>query len=385
MNSKKTNIVIQAGWSLDKIENNYYIPQTHFVYLNYISLQFDDIVLMSSVQYKTINDESKILLEFKNIRIVELPYYKSFIDSIKYFTSFYKGIRQLKDYKIFYCRVPDPFSWLPGLFFKKSCTIHFVGDAFESIWSNQFTSLINKIIYTIAYLPDFILTALVCYKSRVFTNGKHISSRLNKIGIKATPVISSTLIESDFKLKKREKSNSINLLFIGYLSKHKGIKTIIELIELLESKHQNYRFNIIGDGVMRYSLEEFIKDKDIQRNVVIHGHINNRSTINSIIDESDYFIFPSKSEGSPRVILEVMARNLPVISTPVGSLPYCFKDNQEILYCNFDNADLFYKKIEWAQSNEIEIRRISENAFNKVKNNYTQAKFLSQIFNLYEA
>lgn len=381
MTKFQNNIVIQAGWSVDNVNGEYFIPQTHYVYLTYICSRYEEVVLISPTKSKFSNDANKVKIDFSNIRILELPYYKTFLGSIKHFFSFYKSIKSLPEYKRFYCRVPDPFSWLPKLLFGKNCIIHFVGDGFESIWSNQFTSTFKKVIHTFAYLPDFILTVFSCYRSKVYTNGNHIAKRLLKFGVKATPLISSTLLEDDFQLIQRNKSKTLNLLFLGYLSAHKGIKTILELIDILEQNKVDYHFNIIGDGVMKEFVLNYIIAKRIEDKVTLFGHLNDRVLINQIIDKSDLFVFPSNSEGSPRVILEVMARNLPVISTPVGSLPYCFHDQIHIIYADFNNPKSFYDKILWASENKDLVNTLSVNAYNKVKQNYTMNKFLSQIFN----
>jgi len=119
---------------------------------------------------------------------------------------------------------------------------------------------------------------------------------------------------------------------------------------------------------------------DLYEKINLYGHINDREFINQIIDNSDFFIFPSISEGSPRVILEVMARNLPVISTPVGSLPFVFNNRIDILFAEFNNAISFYNNLLWALNNYNEVNKVASNAFFKVKNNYTIDKFLNQIF-----
>lgn len=381
MTQYKNNIVILAGWSIDNINGVYFIPQTHFVYLMYICDKFDNVVLISSTQSKLTNDENKIKLQFTNIRIIELPHYGSFLGSVKYFHSFYKAIKSVKEYNKFYCRVPDPFSWMPRLLFKKNCIMHFVGNPIEGIWMNKESNILKKVILTLLYSPDLLLTILACYKSKVFTNGPQISSKLRKIGVDSQSVISSILTENDFVFCDKNLDSTINLLFVGYLREQKGLRTIIKLIESLESEEIDYRFDIIGDGVLMNSISEFVTNYKINTRVFLHGHINDRTLINKFIDSAHLFIFPSLTEGSPRVILEVMSRNLPVISTPVGSLPYCFVDEEDIVFCNFNDHIDFLNRVIWARNNYNQMLIFARNAYRKVKNQYTQEFFLSKIFN----
>ncbi|MEW5846121.1 MAG: glycosyltransferase family 4 protein [Bacteroidota bacterium] len=380
MITDSNNIVILASWSIDKVNNKYFIPHTHYIYLTYICRIYTEVVLISPTRITYLNDGNKTYLDFQNLKVIELPYFKSYIESIRYFFSFYSVIKSLKKYQKFYCRVPDPFSWLPSLFFNKKCILHFVGDPIDSILKDTSKNIFEKTILILLYIPDFILIILACRRSKVYTNGYHLSKRLSRFGIKANSLISSTLTKNDFSYTKKKQSQIINLIYLGYLRYPKGIQTILNLIILLEENKINFKFTIIGDGQMRNDIESFINKNNLSSKVKLLGHINDRCKINEIFDMSDFFIFPSKSEGSPRVILEAMSRMLPVISTPVGSLPYIFQDNNEILFAEFDNPLSFYNKIIWALDHPNEIEKIKLNAFLKVKNNYTMDKFLTQIF-----
>ncbi|WP_155486568.1 glycosyltransferase family 4 protein, partial [Vibrio campbellii] len=45
---------------------------------------------------------------------------------------------------------------------------------------------------------------------------------------------------------------------------------------------------------------------------------------------SDIFVFPSLSEGSPRVVVEAMAHGLPVIATDTGNTKYLLENDRGI-------------------------------------------------------
>ncbi len=43
---KKNSIVIFAGWSIDKIEDKYFIPKTHYTYVSFISSKYSEVVIL---------------------------------------------------------------------------------------------------------------------------------------------------------------------------------------------------------------------------------------------------------------------------------------------------------------------------------------------------
>ena len=91
-----------------------------------------------------------------------------------------------------------------------------------------------------------------------------------------------------------------------------------------------------------------------------------------------YFV-ASLSEGSPRVILEAMANGINVVSTPVGSLPYVFKDNEDIVFADFNDDKMFGEKMVELIENDEKAFLIRKNAFAKTSK-YKIENFLKEIF-----
>lgn len=70
-----------------RFENRYFLPHTHWVYLNEIVKYFDAVCLLSLVKINDhiIEEELLPIDGFKNVQVKELPFSNSYISSVKYF------------------------------------------------------------------------------------------------------------------------------------------------------------------------------------------------------------------------------------------------------------------------------------------------------------
>lgn len=384
-------IAILTAWNLIFNKNKYYIMNSHYYYLKYLSEKYKKIYLVATVKYENNNNNYKCIESIKNIEVIELPYAKSYKNSQKYIMKYYKAIKKISSkVDIFYSRVPDPFCWMPSLLFRKKTIMHFVGDAIETTKYNEKWNIIKKLIMIFGYIPDYILTLIAAKKSKVYTNGYHIANKLKNFNIKANPVISSTVSRDSlddeiiYQKRKNRKKIELKLIYLGYIRYSKGIKCLMELWKKMNNNKINFIFNVIGEGEMMNEVKEFIKNNHLENKIILYGHIDNREKINTILRESDLFIFPSLSEGSPRVVIEAMSLGVPVISTPVGALPFIFKDKEDIRYFYFNDVEKIINIIKEYMINKEIFYLQSVNAFEKVKNNYTLEKYLDAIFNIGE-
>ena len=108
-------------------------------------------------------------------------------------------------------------------------------------------------------------------------------------------------------------------LFLGRLATPKNPLFLIDLItKLISKKHTNFIINIVGDGVLREALEAGVKENGLSDYIKLNGFQNN---VSKFLTEAHCLIIPSLWEGMPVSIIEAGATKLPVISTPVGSIP----------------------------------------------------------------
>ena len=374
------SILIQA-WSVYKIQDHYYLPYTHWIYLNEIVNYYDEVCLLSPVNVNDISNAGLVPVDFKNVYVEALPYSNSYLTSIKFFYSYFSIYKKMKYFDVSYARYPIPFGWLQKFFLKGTKRIiHFVGDPIDAAITNPNFNFLKKVLLITFFMPEHLMYMWACKGAKVYTNGFHLAERLKKYGVNATPLISSTLNQNDFYFEANKILNpeSLKIVYVGYLRKAKGVETVLKAFHLLQNTYANAKLKIVGDGEFHNHLNQMVLKDEIQ-NVSFLGHIDDRNQLNEILRNNDIFCFASLSEGSPRVILEAMANGVNVVSTPVGSLPDIFNDNENIIFANFNDEKDFYEKINTLLNNKEKAFNIKFNAYNKIKN-FTIESFIKNIF-----
>ncbi|MDD2791239.1 MAG: glycosyltransferase family 4 protein [Sulfurimonas sp.] len=118
----------------------------------------------------------------------------------------------------------------------------------------------------------------------------------------------------DLDVKKNEK---FTFIAIGRLEIVKNHLLLLEIVNELKDKY-DFQLQIVGDGNLRNEIEDKIKKYNLEDKVKLLGL---RIDIPNLLNQSHCLVMPSLWEGLPIVILEAGASSLPVISTPVGSIP----------------------------------------------------------------
>jgi len=106
------------------------------------------------------------------------------------------------------------------------------------------------------------------------------------------------------------------ILFVGRLTPVKGVVEFMEATAGVLKEFPDAFFVIVGDGPLRKQVERFVNPR-MGRFFKWIPH----SEMFKVYALSDIFVLPSKSEGQPLTLLEAMASQLYVLSTPVGGIP----------------------------------------------------------------
>lgn len=156
-------------------------------------------------------------------------------------------------------------------------------------------------------------------------------------------VISNGVDFKEFDFGERSKTFTVfNFLFIGRISHEKSPHRLIECAQqLLEQNITNFKIHFVGDGILKEAILEDVKNRNLENHVTLHGF---QHDIKPFLAEAHCLVLPSLWEGMPVVIIEAAASKLPVIATPVGSIPDFLNDTNAYV-SELDNFDQSMKSV----------------------------------------
>jgi len=165
---------------------------------------------------------------------------------------------------------------------------------------------------------------------------------------------------------KENNDNIIRYLYLGRLSKHKGIITLLEAF--LKVRNDNVMLLIGGEGEQKTEVESYIKrDKRIRYLGFVSG--KNKK---DVLLKADVFILPSEwYEVSPLAIQEAYAFGLPVIASNIGSIPEHIIVNRTGWLFRKGDAEDLTEKIEYVSNNRDVLMDMSKACFNSALNSNT--------------
>lgn len=263
--------------------------------------------------------------------------------------------------------------------FKVKTIAHLHGGAFKNFWSNL--SPIRK-KYSFFFLTkiDFFIVLSVSWKESMIND---VKLDKNKIHIVHNPIEE----DFDFYFKNKEISikNENNILCIGVLDSQKGVFDIIEAGKLLLNKGLDIKFLLVGperEHNIYSKCNSMIKENNLERNIIITGPVYNEEKL-LLYENAKLLLLPSYFENLPLVIIEAACAGLPIISTPIGSIPDFFIDNESIYYIEMRNPKSIQEAVTQLLSKSEKRNVLAKNAKIVYEENFSIPKVINQLEEVY--
>jgi glycosyltransferase involved in cell wall biosynthesis len=123
-------------------------------------------------------------------------------------------------------------------------------------------------------------------------------------------------------IRKPKQRGPYQLVTVGSLAQlYKGTDVLIEAVARCVRAGLDVTAVIVGDGQYRHVLMANAMQAGMASRIRFLGQVTAGEPVRRILDGSDLFVLPSRTEGLPRAMIEAMARGLPCIGSAVGGIP----------------------------------------------------------------
>jgi glycosyltransferase involved in cell wall biosynthesis len=168
------------------------------------------------------------------------------------------------------------------------------------------------------------------------------------------------------------------ILFVGRLSKEKGILTLLKAIKGLDIE-----LKIVGEGPMREEYEKHVRNEKIT-NVIFEGYKSGEE-LKRLYKNSAFVIFPSEwYENAPMTILETSAYGKPIIGSNIGGIPEMIINEKTGLVFKPGDYNELREKIKNLLSNPSLIVQMGKDARKRAEEEYNAELHYKRLMEVYE-
>lgn len=145
----------------------------------------------------------------------------------------------------------------------------------------------------------------------------------------------------------------------------KGESVVLKAISILKQQGVVVNIQFAGDDWDNSSkaIYDFAEANGIREQVSCVGYLN-REQLERFLENADLFVLPTRAEGLPRVIIEAMAKGLPVITTPVSGNPELVSEH---LLVDYDDEVTLSERIKELIKDERLYESVSKENYERSK------------------
>ena len=331
----------------------YYLPRALSQFLLALAESFEKIYLMLPIR-RGVPKETNRFGETPKIEIVGSKvhlhrYIQNYIWSFGNVGKF-KKLQELSDCVL--VNIPSAIThvaYIPSI--TKPLITCIAGDEQETLKCREgallrlFTKVVDARIRKVA--EDFLIKRsdmIICmnseFKRKLVEGYDFPASNISVIppGVE-TNFFKPTSAEEKEKIKSRIGAGGKKVIGFAavYLDRLKGTDVVLKVFDMIARKHSDVVLLLIG------------KDKigiPHSRTEILHIDLVEQKNMPYFYNAMDIFLFPSRTEGMPRVLMEACSCGLPVVSTITGGIPELVKHGKNGFLAHTDDVDAITKYCE---------------------------------------
>lgn len=166
------------------------------------------------------------------------------------------------------------------------------------------------------------------------------------------------------------------------LSEAKGLEYLIAAMAQLVKKHPKIRLVIAGDGELKDSLQQMVKDLGIDDYVVFAGYVQN---VQDLMYSFDIFVLPALQEPFGLVCTEAMSMHKAIVGTNVGGIPEQIVDGETGFVVPAKDVTALTDRIHQLISNPDLMIRFAQKSYERYQEKFMVQTMLHRTTSIYES
>jgi len=152
------------------------------------------------------------------------------------------------------------------------------------------------------------------------------------------------VLTDEYFVDNRPSKSTDEFIFvnIAILDERKRQDSIIKAFAKEFGGDTKFKLIIAGDGKLKSRLESLAEALNVSEQVRIPGYLN-REEVVALLDRSHAFVLASRAETFGVVVVEALARGIPVISSDIDGTREIVNDKNGLLFKPGDEEDLSQK------------------------------------------
>ena len=211
----------------------------------------------------------------------------------------------------------------------KPVLVEFVSCTWDCLWNY---GLLGKVTAPYFFLKNRILMQYSTYSIYVtehFLQGRYPSTG-KSIACSNVELSSSGGDVLEQRLKRISRCNHERAIILTTIAAvdvlYKDQAAVIRSLALMGNAGDIYKYRIVGQGDPG-RLIKLARNLGVQDLIEFYGPVPH-ADIAALLDDTDIYIQPSRTEGLPRALIEAMSRGCPALGSNVGGIPELLPANR---------------------------------------------------------
>ncbi len=171
------------------------------------------------------------------------------------------------------------------------------------------------------------------------------------------------------------------ILTASRLSIRKRVNAVPKIAKIVVKEHPEAKFVIVGDGVERKAIEASIRQKKLEKNVIIVGS-KPREDVIQYMQAADIYLDPTKIEALGMAVIEAQACGVPGLGYAKSGVRDIIENGYNGYLYNRDKEAA--EQIIYLLDNPAEIKRMGRNARKMAVERYEWKKIIEDLERAYK-